>query len=80
MAGDSPPCMHRIRFEINAATGMQLKHFTNDFHNLGEYFLQPINIIRLRTLVVKPIDFVQGSCFMIAPEQDHIFGVSDFVG
>jgi hypothetical protein len=41
MYGDIPPCIQKILSETKAATGIQLKHLTKDFHNFIEYFRQP---------------------------------------
>lgn len=40
-SGESPPCMHKILSSMIAATGIQLKQSTNDFHSLVEYLFLP---------------------------------------
>ena len=40
-SGESPPCMQRILSSTRAATGMQLKQSTNDFHSLMLYLDLP---------------------------------------
>lgn len=77
--GEIPPCIQNILSPTIAATGIQLKHSQNIFHILASYLLLP-TLIRILTLIIKPVYTVNTCTLVIPSKQKEVLRVFDLIG